>query len=172
MATADSRVGEIEPGASVHGSDGGKLGAVTEVGADYIVVERGLLQPTSYVVPADAVADAAGGDVTLTMSRDEALAQGWDGRPASGEASHRGGPTAPNDVDGDGLPEADLSTPGMASMLGTTMPAADFATLGVAPADRNTAYTGDDDPAVTAVRESDDLPVDGFPAEIHSRDGR
>lgn len=174
METADGQVIDVEPGTGVFGSDGEKLGSIMEVGPDYLVVEKGLLFPTDYFVPNGAVAEVTPGRLTLNVTRDEALTSGWDRDPTaraaepSGAVEGSGRPTEPNDVDGDGLPEASLGAPGMASMLGTTVPAADFATLGAAPVDRNTAYTGDDDPHPDQATEpgGDDLPADGFPAEV------
>ncbi len=72
----------IRPGIGVLGFDGRKLGAVVAVGADHLVVERGWLAVSRYRVPLAAVAGLEGGDVLLTVTRDQALARGWEAPPA------------------------------------------------------------------------------------------
>lgn len=155
METTAGQVNDVEPGASVYGSDGEKLGSIMEIGPDYIVVEKGLFFPTDYFVPNGAIASVEPDRVTLTMTRDEALEQGWDKNPTE----HTDEPVAPNeaapvrftgDFDGvavSGFGPAEVSVsgdpvkPGFATQVGTTPPAADFETLGVAPVDVNTGYT-------------------------------
>ncbi len=165
METTFGRITGVEPGASVYGSDGEKLGSLMEIGPEYIVVEKGLFFPTDYFVPTGAIESVEPDRITLTMTRDEALGQGWDKDPTDHPAAPAA-PAAPVDAasdrftgDFDGVavsgfgPAGDsgLADPvksGFASRVGTTPPAADFDTLGVAPVDVNTAYTaGNTEPA-------------------------
>lgn len=161
METTAGDIIDIEPGATVYGSDGEKLGAIMEIGPDYIVVEKGLFFPTDYFVPNGAIASVEPDRITLTLTRDEALGQGWDKDPtehldAPQDRAHpvrsgRVGDGPGSDSERQpvtgfaartvGSDEAGGAPAGLASELGTVPPAADFATLGVAPVDVNSAYT-------------------------------
>ncbi len=72
---------EIMTGDAVYGADGEKVGTVSEVQRDYIVVEKGLFFPTDYYIPRSAIATASGGQVYLSVSKDAALHSGWDTLP-------------------------------------------------------------------------------------------
>lgn len=148
---------DVEPGSSVYGSDGEKLGSIVEIGPNYVVVEKGLFFPTDYFVPNDAIASTEAGRITLAVTRDVALQQGWEKDPTEAavqdvdQAEHD--PGFQGDFDGVAVtgfgPAAEGSTngpvrSGFATEVGTTPPAADFSTLGVAPVDVNTAYTGEE----------------------------
>ncbi|HEV2528442.1 MAG TPA: PRC-barrel domain-containing protein [Thermomicrobiales bacterium] len=155
----------MQPGTDVYGTDGEKLGTIIEVSQDYLVVEKGLFFPTDYFVPMTAVSTAEPERVLLSVSRDEALVQGWDRRPGEQSGANSG-----NDAGSSGIAlagptdlvapadererrEGDPVTAGMGSLLGTIPPAADFATLGVAAVDVDEDYTdrgqpdGDPDPS-------------------------
>src|SRR5688572_9292175 len=73
-----------QPGMTVYGSDGEKVGTIQEIFGDYIVVEKGFFFPKDYYIPASAIASAAGDDVYLTVTKDEAPHQGWDAIPETG----------------------------------------------------------------------------------------
>ena len=137
METTTGEVIDIEPGADVFGSDGEKLGSAIEIGPDYLVVEKGLFFPTDYVIPNGAIAAVEPGRITLTVSKDEALNSGWDRR--QGDRNDQAGSSATDTAVGGNRRDA-FDEPGMASILGTVPPAADFATLGEAPVDENSAY--------------------------------
>lgn len=155
METTAGDMMDIEPGASVYGSDGEKLGAIMEVGPDYVVVEKGLFFPTDYFVPNGAIASIEPDRITLSLTRDEALQQGWEKDPTGhtdetvpGDTGKLGGPVRDDRqpvtgfaVETDASGTGNAAPAGMASQLGTIPPAADFATLGVAPVDVNSAYT-------------------------------
>jgi hypothetical protein len=66
----------------VFGVDGGKLGTVTAVHPLYLVVAKGTLFSTDYYIPRSAVANRDNGKITLFVSRNAALDQGWDRKPA------------------------------------------------------------------------------------------
>lgn len=157
METTTGEVIDIEPGADVFGSDGEKLGSAIEVGPDYLVVEKGLFFPTDYVIPNGAIAAVEPGRITLTVSKDEALNSGWDRR--QDDRSDHPEPSGADNAEGRNERDA-FYDPGVASTLGTVPPAADFATLGEAPVDENSAYrdppgqheTDDDEPPASPTR--------------------
>lgn len=67
----------------VYGSDGDKVGSIVAIDPRYIVVEKGFFFPTDYYIPTSAIAriDPDDDAVWLTVSKDEALHQGWDVAP-------------------------------------------------------------------------------------------
>jgi len=68
----------IPEGTDVVGADGDKVGKVVAAEASYIVVEKGFFFPTDYYVPTSAIKTFDGDKVYLTVTKDEALKQGWD----------------------------------------------------------------------------------------------
>jgi uncharacterized protein (TIGR02271 family) len=68
-------------GTDVVGADGDKVGKVIAVSDQYFIVEKGFFFPTDYYIPMSAVANYDGDKVYLTVTKDEALNQGWDRRP-------------------------------------------------------------------------------------------
>jgi len=78
---------QITEGTDVVGSDGEKVGEVVAVHPDYVVVEKGFFFPTDYYIPTSAVASQDGGRLYLSVTKDEALNQGWDQAPAAGGAT-------------------------------------------------------------------------------------
>lgn len=72
---------DVRIGDTVYGSDGEKLGTIAEVYAEYIVVAKELLFPTDYYIPRGAITSAAAGEVYLNLTREAALASGWDVQP-------------------------------------------------------------------------------------------
>ncbi len=75
-------MGNITEGTDVYGSDGDKVGSIVAVQANYIVVEKGFFFPTDYYIPVSAVSGVEEGRVTLNVTKDAALNQGWDAAPA------------------------------------------------------------------------------------------
>lgn len=71
----------ISEGTDVVGVDGDKVGEVVAVHPNYIVVEKGFFFPTDYYIPTSAISTYDGDKVYLTVSKDEALNQGWDAVP-------------------------------------------------------------------------------------------
>ena len=70
-------------GTDVYGSDGDKVGEIVAVQPNYIVVEKGFFFPTDYYIPTSAIASTdEDGKVYLSVTKDEALNQGWDAAPA------------------------------------------------------------------------------------------
>jgi uncharacterized protein (TIGR02271 family) len=72
----------INPGATVYGSDGEKVGTVATYTSAYIVVAKGFFFPKDYYIPLTAVAETSGEAVYLSVTKDDALNQGWDQEPA------------------------------------------------------------------------------------------
>jgi uncharacterized protein (TIGR02271 family) len=69
---------QIPEGTDVVGSDGDKVGKVVAAESSYIVVEKGFFFPTDYYIPMSAINNFDGDKVYLTVTKDEALNQGWD----------------------------------------------------------------------------------------------
>lgn len=69
-------------GSRVLCADGQTLGEVVATYRDHLIVERGYFFPTNFYVPYAAIAEAAGGDIVLSLNAREALAQGWHTPPA------------------------------------------------------------------------------------------
>jgi uncharacterized protein (TIGR02271 family) len=69
---------QIPEGVDVVGADGEKVGKVVAAEANYIVVEKGFFFPTDYYIPTGAIGTFDGDKVYLTVTKDEALNQGWD----------------------------------------------------------------------------------------------
>jgi hypothetical protein len=65
----------------VFGGDGAKIGKIVAVRPRYIVVEKGFFFPTDYYVPTSAISTYDGNKIYLTVTKDEALSQGWEQEP-------------------------------------------------------------------------------------------
>jgi len=65
-------------GMTVYGADGDKVGKVVAVDPNYIVVEKGFFFPTDFYIPTSAIASVDDDNIYLTVSKEEALNQGWD----------------------------------------------------------------------------------------------
>jgi uncharacterized protein (TIGR02271 family) len=71
----------ITDGMDVFGSDNEKVGSVAGMRGDHVVVSKGFFFPTDYFIPTGAITSASGGNLHLSVTRDEALNQGWDVEP-------------------------------------------------------------------------------------------
>jgi uncharacterized protein (TIGR02271 family) len=69
---------QIPEGTEVFGADGDKVGKIVAAETNYIVVEKGFFFPTDYYIPTSAINTFDDGKVYLTVTKDEALNQGWD----------------------------------------------------------------------------------------------
>jgi uncharacterized protein (TIGR02271 family) len=69
---------QIPEGAEVYGADGDKVGKVVAAEPGYIVVEKGFFFPTDYYIPTGAINIVDSDKVYLSVTKDEALNQGWD----------------------------------------------------------------------------------------------
>lgn len=81
----------IAEGTEVFGSDGEKVGKVDRVESTYIVVSKGWFFPSDHFIPVEAIATAADDGVRLTVSKDEAMSQGWENEPGVGGSTTTGG---------------------------------------------------------------------------------
>ena len=77
----------IREGTDVFSADDHKVGKVVAVRPTYLVVEKGFLFRTDYQVPTGAVATYDGNRVYLSVTKNEALNQGWDTMPDEGVAA-------------------------------------------------------------------------------------
>jgi len=74
----------IQNGMTAYGADGDKIGKIVEVQAGHFVVEKGFFFPSDHYIPTSAIASVDDDNVYLSVSKDEALNQGWDQMPAAG----------------------------------------------------------------------------------------
>ncbi len=74
-------------GNDVVSSDGEKVGEVVGVHRNHVVVEQGFFFPTDYYIPTGAIADYDGERITLNVTKDAALDQGWDAVPTDDTAA-------------------------------------------------------------------------------------
>jgi uncharacterized protein (TIGR02271 family) len=66
----------------VVGSDGDKVGDAAGLEGDYLIVRKGFFFPSDYYIPTSAI-NSVDDRVTLSVTKDEALHQGWDMVPAA-----------------------------------------------------------------------------------------
>ncbi len=74
---------QITPGTAVYGSDGEKIGDVADVHTDYVVVSKGFFFPKDHYIPTSAISTSDDQGLYLTVTKDQALNQGWDNAPES-----------------------------------------------------------------------------------------
>jgi hypothetical protein len=74
------RMTDLEPGWSVVGNDGNRLGTIRDVGQNYVLASRGGLSGGLYV-PASAIANVERGTVFLNLTKREAEQMGWEQPP-------------------------------------------------------------------------------------------
>jgi uncharacterized protein (TIGR02271 family) len=68
-------------GMTVRGSDGDKVGKIVEVSPNYVVVEKGFFFPSDHYIPTSAISSVGDDEVFLSVTKDDALSQGWDQQP-------------------------------------------------------------------------------------------
>jgi len=83
----------FKEGTEVVGADGDKVGKVIAVRPTYFVVEKGFFFPTDYYIPMSAIANYDGDKIYLTVTKDEALNQGWDTQPIDDTGAYATGAT-------------------------------------------------------------------------------
>jgi uncharacterized protein (TIGR02271 family) len=83
----------ITGGMDVFGADGEKVGSVSGVEGDYVVVSKGFFFPTDYYIPTSAITTADAESVYLNVTKDDALNQGWDVVPETTTAAYGGDQT-------------------------------------------------------------------------------
>jgi len=72
---------QVQSGDEVFGADEGKLGKISTVQPNYVVVEKGFFFPTDYYIPTSAISSYDDGKVYLNVTKDQALNEGWDVEP-------------------------------------------------------------------------------------------
>lgn len=82
-------VNDIERGWAVYDSSNEKLGEIAEIGANYLLVQKGLIFVKDIYVPVSAVSqtDAANRSVYLSTTKSGVEAMGWD-TPPIGDAAY------------------------------------------------------------------------------------
>ena len=80
---------QIQHGWDVFDADGDKVGDVSEVRGDYLVLSKGFLFTKELYVPASAIGRVEHDRVYLTVSKDQIEAQGWDRMPETGATTER-----------------------------------------------------------------------------------
>jgi uncharacterized protein (TIGR02271 family) len=81
----------IREGAEVFGADGDKVGKVISFTDRYFIVEKGFFFPTDYYIPTSAIASADADKIYLSLTKDEALNQGWDTEPLDYSGAYTAG---------------------------------------------------------------------------------
>ena len=71
----------IQPGTNVYGSDGSKVGDVSEVGSNYLLVQKGWLFTRDIYIPLSAIAGVDDDGIRLNVSKDQIETLGWDVLP-------------------------------------------------------------------------------------------
>jgi len=77
----------ISNGMDVVGTDGDKIGEVSGVEGEYIVVVKGFFFPSDHYIPFSAV-NSVDDKVYLNVTKDAALNQGWDTAPTTTNAAY------------------------------------------------------------------------------------
>ncbi len=92
---------QIQPGWDIYSREGEHLGKVSDVTDSYVTLEKGILSPTDYFVPASAIRDVRPeqGQVFVDAAKGQIDQMGWDQPPE-------------DDVDGDYVANANQSTNG------------------------------------------------------------
>jgi hypothetical protein len=85
LMTEDGERLAITAGMDVLGTDREKVGTIAGMRGDHVVVSEGFFFPTDYYIPTSAITTVSGGNVYLSVTRDQALEQGWDVEPAEAE---------------------------------------------------------------------------------------
>jgi len=87
MTQSDIR--QIQEGSDVYGSDGEKIGSVSEIGPNHFVVKKGWLFTSDIYIPSSAISGVEQERVQLNVTKEEITRGGWD-RPPADEAGAGG----------------------------------------------------------------------------------
>jgi uncharacterized protein (TIGR02271 family) len=72
----------IQPGWNVYGSDNEKIGDVSEVGSNYLLIRKGWLFTHDIFIPLSSLARTEQDGVYLNVTKDQVEGLGWDQQPA------------------------------------------------------------------------------------------
>jgi len=75
-------ISQIQHGWDVFGSDGEKVGDVSEVGSNYVLVKKGFIFTKDRYIPTSAITGIEHDRVYLNVTKDQADTMGWDQPPA------------------------------------------------------------------------------------------
>ena len=78
----ETQSGQIETGWDVYDVNGDEIGDVSEVGPNYIVVEKGWLFPTDIYIPNSAITSVAPDRIQLNVAKDAIDGESWNSPPA------------------------------------------------------------------------------------------
>ena len=76
-----SNIERIQPGWNVYGSEGDKLGEVSDVGTTYITVSKGWFFTTDIYIPVSAIGSIEDVGIFLNIPKDQVESMGWDAPP-------------------------------------------------------------------------------------------
>jgi uncharacterized protein (TIGR02271 family) len=76
-------VSQIQSGWDVYGSDGDKIGDVSDVGPNYVLVTKGFLFTKDIYIPTSAITGIENERVYLNVAKDQVDSMGWDQAPVS-----------------------------------------------------------------------------------------
>jgi len=74
-------VSQIQHGWDVYGSDGDKIGDVSDVGPNYVMVTKGFLFTKDIYIPISAITGIENDRVYLNIAKDQVDSMGWDQAP-------------------------------------------------------------------------------------------
>ena len=74
-------VSQIQHGWDVYGSDGDKVGDVSDVGPNYVMVTKGFLFTKDIYIPTSAITGIENDRVYLNIAKDQIDSMGWDQAP-------------------------------------------------------------------------------------------
>jgi uncharacterized protein (TIGR02271 family) len=82
---------QIQSGWDVIGSDDQKIGEITDVGSNYVILTKGLIFPKDLYIPLSAIStvDADAACVYLNVAKDDVDSMGWDQMPADDDLGGR-----------------------------------------------------------------------------------
>ncbi|MBA2362406.1 MAG: DUF2382 domain-containing protein [Chloroflexia bacterium] len=76
-------VNQIQNGWDVYGSDGDKIGDVSDLGPNYVLVTKGFLFTKDIYIPTSAITGIENDRVYLNIAKDQVDSMGWDQAPTS-----------------------------------------------------------------------------------------
>jgi uncharacterized protein (TIGR02271 family) len=76
-------VSQIQNGWDVYGSDGDKVGDVSDIGPNYVLVTKGFLFTKDIYIPTSAITGVEQDRVYLNVAKDQVDSMGWDQAPVS-----------------------------------------------------------------------------------------
>ncbi len=91
-------VGQIQNGWDVFGSDGDKIGDVSDVGPNYVLVTKGFLFTKDIYIPTSAITSIDQDRVYINVAKDQVDSMGWDQAPM-GDSGYGTTDTTSTDTD-------------------------------------------------------------------------